>query len=672
VNYTLVSIIVPHHALGAAESQAIEGHVRASGLQFSLVKDTDSIDHIKTLTSKGQEPGVIIIGPGISHPIALARTIRAIWTVGQMLFVPSPASFEKARQELRHAPMIGPNWSLLEIEDPAFAKRIQRAVHSSQQRVRLRTTLDRANIKLSAPKPVDSLEYRRSKISEHYLANLLQESSDAIITLDTRDTVLYWSPAAERMFGLGGFAVESKAVSNLPFWSSSLDSYLEEMHSGRKSAAAEVKCSMGELEQYLEVSFSRVHDENNAFIGTSLTIRDISERNKLLEIERAARREAERMSRMKDEFLAILSHELRTPLSAVIGRAQLLKMQHRNAPELLSSLTVIERNAQLQAKLIEDLLDVSSIIAGKLHLDMQPISVAKLINTAIESVRTSSESKKIWVLEPPHVNDKLIQGDPYRLQQVLHNLLTNAIKFTPEGGQVQVHVTSNGPDIEITVQDNGVGISPDFLPMVFERFGQEDASITRRHGGLGLGLSIAKQLVELHGGAIRVASPGRNLGARFTVSLPILSDAQTSERPSVSITKTTENDSKILRNRRILVVEDVPDSRELVLDVLQTYGATVIAVESAEAALRSLETLVPDVLISDIGMPEMDGYELIKRIRSMGLADDKLPAIALTAFANPNDRARALMSGFQSHIAKPLIATDLVSAITRLIDATHQ
>ncbi len=672
MNYKLVLIIVPHTAQDIAESQAIAHHIRASGLEVACQEDINAVERLKDLASSGQEPAVVIIGPGISHAVTVARSVRAVWPTGQMLFMPGHVLFGKVQQDLRHAPMIGPNWSLLELEDPSFVQRVQRAVNSSLQRVRLRTTLDKANIRLNAPKPLDSLEYRRSVISEHYLASLLQQSLEAIVSLDPRNTVLYWSTGAERMFSLSAATAQTQPVSNLPFWSATLDPYLAQIHAGTRSVKTDVKCLLAEREVYLEVSFSRVHDENNGFIGISIVVRDVSEQQKMLEMERTARQDAERMSRLKDEFLALLSHELRTPLSAVIGRTQLLKMQHRTAPDLLSSLTVIERNAQLQAKLIEDLLDVSSIITGKLQLDMQPVSIAKIIFAAIESVKHLAENKKIWLIEPLHVSDKIIHGDPYRLQQILYNLLTNAIKFTPEGGQVQVDTTVIEANFDITVQDNGCGISPDFLPLVFERFGQEDATITRRHGGLGLGLSIVKQLVDLHGGVIRATSPGRDLGARFTVSFPILTSSGETEKPLIPSRESRPDNSGVLRNCRILVVEDVPDARSLVIDVLQAHGAEVIAVESAVAALRALDNAIPDILISDIGMPEMDGYELIKKIRSRGLTKDKLPAIALTAFASSADRARALVAGFQTHVAKPLIVSDLVSAVSRLIHGVEQ
>jgi PAS domain S-box-containing protein len=672
VNYQLVSIVVPHASHDMAEVQAIERHIQTNALQVLLLKDMEVVDCLKALVGTGQEPAVVIIGPGISHAITVARNVRAVWPTGQILFMPGHDLYEKVQQDLRHAPMIGPNWSLLELDDPAFVRKIQRAVSSSQQRVRLRTTLDKVNIQLSAPKPVDSLEYRRTVISEHYLASLLQQSSDAIISLDRHHTVLYWSAGAERMFGLSASAVQKQPVSSLPFWAATLDPFLAQIHSGGQSAKADVKCRIGERNAYLEVSFSRVHDENNVFIGTSLAVRDVSEQYKVLEAERNARQDAERISRLKDEFLAILSHELRTPLSAVIGRTQLLKMQHRNSPDLLSALTVIERNAQLQAKLIEDLLDVSSIITGKLQLDLQPISIAKAVSAAIESVKHLAEGKKIWLIEPPYVPDTFVQGDPFRLQQILYNLLSNAIKFTPESGQVRLDVTRTASNIEITVQDNGCGISPDFLPMVFERFGQEDASITRRHGGLGLGLSIVKKLVDLHGGSIRAASPGRDLGASFTVSFPIHSSSGEPGQLRLAAIESGGDVSSTLHSCRILLVEDVADARALVVDVLQAHGAEVVAVESAAAALRALDDFVPDILVSDIGMAEMDGYELIKQIRSQGITNEKLPAIALTAFASSADRARALVSGFQSHVAKPLIVSDLVNTVSRLIQCARQ
>lgn len=386
----------------------------------------------------------------------------------------------------------------------------------------------------------------------------------------------------------------------------------------------------------------------------------------MLEVERPRRHEAEQTSKMKDEFLAVLSHELRTPVTAVIGRTQLLKFHHRNEPDLLSALNIIERNAQLQAKLIEDLLDTSLVVTGKLHLKLQLVSIRQVVEAAVESVRPAVEHKQITLSEVFHPVVGFMHGDPHRLQQVFINLLTNATKFTPQGGHIQVTLSQIGSHFEVVVSDNGVGIDPEFLPYVFDKFGQEDASITRRYGGLGLGLSITKHLVKLHGGDVYASSPGRDRGARFTVSLPVHCRKLPEKGDSLNEPEKKEF-SAILTGRRILVVDDIADTRDLVAEVLQAYGAEVITVESGAAALQALESFHPDVLVSDIGMPDMDGYELIKRIRARGCTSEDLPALALTAFASPTDKDAAIQAGYQTHLAKPLIVTELTAAIERLI-----
>ncbi|MBA4143261.1 MAG: response regulator [Nitrosospira sp.] len=667
MNHQLVLLVEPDAHQGGEYFPVIKQHVRSSGLQLASVDVNNVVNRLTELTASGAEPAVVLIGPDAVNPVAVGRRIRAIWPVGQMLFVPGTAQLKKLQRELRHAPLIGPNWSLIEIDDPKLPQKIQRAAHSSQQRLRLRTTLDRANIKLRAPKPVDSLQYRRLTLSEHYLANLLEQSQDAIVSLDTRNTVLYWNTGAERMFKRNAGVVYGMPVAELPFWSLPLNACLEKIHGGIGTLTAEVKCPLPEGDIDLEISFSRVHDNNGSFIGTSLTLRDISLRNRMLQVERTKRREAERASRMKDEFLAVLSHELRTPLSAVIGRTQLLKMRHRNDPELLPALSVIERNAQLQAKLIEDLLDISSVVAGKLHLEMQPVPARQLIEAAVESIRPAADSKQIQLLEiiPPVAG--AIHGDPQRLQQVLFNLLANAVKFTPQGGHVEVTLSKNHSCFQITVSDSGIGIDQDYLPFIFDKFGQEDASITRRHGGLGLGLSIAKQLVKLHGGNIQASSGGRDMGASFTVTLPVHSTEAAETEQLTPSTPAEQQGAPTLSGRRILIVEDVADTRQIVTEILQDCGAEVVAVESGLAALAALDSFHPQVLVSDIGMPGMDGYELLKRIRARGFTGEKLPALALTAFASPADRESALLAGYQMHLAKPLIVAELTAAVAQLI-----
>jgi PAS domain S-box-containing protein len=666
LNHQLVLVIEPDVNQDDRYSLAIEQHARLVGLSVSSTHVTKAVDDIKESTAAGIEPAVVLFGPNVPNALAVARRIRSVWPIGQMLFVTDALQLEKLQRELRYAPMIGPNWSLVEISDLWLPQKIQKSAQASRQRARLRTTLDRANLTLSAPKTVDSLQYRRMVVSEHYLANLLEQSQDAIISLDIRNTVLYWNRSTERLFQQSADSVYGTHVAKLHFWSPSLDSCLQRIHTGISTLTAETSYALPDANLDLEILMSSVRDNTGRLIGISLVLRDISFRNQMLEVERARRREAEQTSKMKDEFLAVLSHELRTPLTAVIGRTQLLKFHHRNEPDLLSSLNVIERNAQLQAKLIEDLLDTSLIVTGKLHLKLQLVSIRQVVEAAVELIRPTAEHKQITLSEVFHPVVGFVHGDPHRLQQVFINLLMNATKFTPQDGNIDVTLSQAGSHFEVAVSDNGVGIDPEFLPYVFDKFGQEDVSITRRYGGLGLGLSITKHLVKLHGGDVHASSPGRNMGARFTVSLPV-HDLEIAGKKEVSPNEPEKECSDILAGRRILVVDDVADARDFVIEVLEAYGAEVIAVESGAAALQTLKSFHPDVLVSDIGMPDMDGYELIERIRAQGCTSEKLPALALTAFASPADRDAAIRAGYQTHLAKPLIVTELTSAVERLL-----
>ncbi|WP_156895780.1 hybrid sensor histidine kinase/response regulator [Massilia putida] len=664
MDYKLIVLVVPSPETGAVDT-GIARAAAALNLEIALAAPSDAAQRIRDLIGRGREPAVVLVAPGVDHATAVARQIRTVWEVGQILFVPANEHYRAVQNELRYAPMLGPNWSLIPQDDPRLGEKLARAVQASRQRTRLRTTLDRANIRLAAPKPIDDVAYRQSVISEHYLASLLQHSSDAIFSLDPHNGVLYWSKGAEQLFRFRPPA--RQRVNELPFWSPALDPLLERIHAGESPLKSELTAVIDGQKLHLEVSMARVQDENQAFIGTSIAVRDVSDVVRAIETERAARQHAERLGRLKDEFLALLSHELRTPLSAVIGRTQLLRMQHRNSPDIQSALEIIERNAKLQAKLIEDLLDVSAIITGKLILESQDILVTDLLSAAVASVQGLAAAKELELLTEFAIGDATIVGDADRLQQVLYNILNNAIKFTPSGGLIRVRADlGTGRDVRIVIEDTGCGISADFLPHVFDKFGQEDTSITRRHGGLGLGLSIAKQITEMHGGTIAVASPGRGLGTAFTLTFPIRLKHPDRE-PGPQHPATPAGHSQTLTQLKVLVVEDVADARQLVVDVLRAHGAHVLTAESATTALDVLRTETPDVLVSDIGMPDMDGYQLIEEVRRRGFSDAVLPAIALTAFASAADRQRALAAGFQAHVAKPLIVTELVSMLTTVM-----
>ncbi len=417
------------------------------------------------------------------------------------------------------------------------------------------------------------------------------------------------------------------------------------------------------------------------WFGTNTDIEDrqllAEERGQLLTAERAARAEAERSSRMKDEFLATLSHELRTPLNAILGWSQILAGGAKDADDLNEGLRTIERNARAQTQIIEDLLDMSRIISGKVRLDVQRIDLASVVRGAVETTKPAADAKGIR-LQP--VLDPLVStvyGDPNRLQQVMWNLLSNAIKFTPKGGRVQVLLERVNSHIEVSVIDTGEGIRAEFLPHVFDRFRQADASTTRRHGGLGLGLAIAKQLVELHGGDIRVKSSGAGMGATFTVSLPLAvihpePAREPQRRHPVSATANTipMESCQSLAGLKVLVVDDEPDARALIRRLLEDCDAVVTTASSAREGLERVRTERPDVLVSDIGMPDEDGCALIDQIRALELQQGgSTPAVALTAYARAEDRIRAIRAGFQMHISKPVEPAELIAIVASLAKA---
>lgn len=390
-----------------------------------------------------------------------------------------------------------------------------------------------------------------------------------------------------------------------------------------------------------------------------------AEREVLVEAERAARADIARVSRLKDDFLATLSHELRTPLTAILGWSKLLPRKTNDPEALARGLQVIERNAKAQVRLIDDLLDMNRIISGKVRLDVQPIDMAGLIDAALDAIRPAAEAKGIALRSNVNPVASPIAGDPNRLQQVIWNLLTNAVKFTPEGGWVEVNLLVHGPYLQLMVSDSGEGIPIEFLPHVFDRFRQADSSITRSRGGLGLGLSIVKQLVELHGGIVSATSEGTGKGATFTISLPFSAvyKAQIYEPPVAVTDAVMDLPNASLEGLTVLVVDDEDDARDLVSQVLQEAHANVHTASSAQQGLLVLKRLLPDLLISDIGMPELDGYQLMRQVRRLPPEEGgRVPAIALTAFASSQDRTRAMMAGFQVHVSKPIEPHELVAA----------
>jgi PAS domain S-box-containing protein len=418
-----------------------------------------------------------------------------------------------------------------------------------------------------------------------------------------------------------------------------------------------------------------VQDKDEAVLELVLIHQDVTdrkhaeeERSRLLAAEREARASAEAANRTKDEFLATLSHELRTPLNAILGWSQLLRMGGVQGEEFQHALETIERNGRAQARLVDDLLDLSRIITGKLKLEAQVVDLPTIVDAALDSVRPTAEARGVRLLPVLDSHATPVKGDANRLQQIAWNLLTNAVKFTPQGGRVEVYLTRVDDRAELVVNDTGAGISPEFLPYVFDRLRQADSSSTRRHGGLGLGLAIVRHLVELHGGDVRANSAGLGHGATFTVSLPLAKTAKTTRTNNGSTPGSAT--PHVLDGVRVLVVEDEADARELVSKILKIGGAEVTAVASASEAMKIFSGLAPQVLLSDISMPDEDGYALIRRIRALpDPAQAHTPAIAVTALARKEDRRDALDAGYQRHITKPIDPGALTKAVAELAHA---
>ena len=489
---------------------------------------------------------------------------------------------------------------------------------------------------------------------------------------------------AQRIFGYSAEEMIGKSIHVLipPERWGEEDEILSRISRGERVDHMEtVRVAKDGRQIFLSVTISPIRDLGGKVIGASKVARDITERKEAearqLETERAARAQAEHANRMKDEFLATLSHELRTPLNAILGWAQIL-CNHPDAEDVAEGAAIIERNARAQTQIIDDLLDMSRIISGKVRLDVQRIDLKPVVEAAIDTVRAAADAKGVrlqTVLDPLA---RPVSGDPNRLQQIFWNLLSNAIKFTPKNGRVQVVLERVNSHVEISVIDSGEGISPEFLPYVFDRFRQADASTSRQHGGLGLGLAIVKQLAELHGGTVRVKSGGPVQGSTFTVALPLTAIHPDSAPEEERRHPRGPHDTGAvplphlkLAGIKVLAVDDEPDARELVRRLLGGCDATVRTAGSAAEALAMIRVEAPDVLVSDIGMPEQDGYALIRQVRALGAEQGgNVPAVALTAYARSEDRMKAILAGFQMHVAKPVEGAELLTVIASLAGRT--
>ena len=517
------------------------------------------------------------------------------------------------------------------------------------------------------------------------LAFHVESSPLAVIEWDTDFRVSRWSESAERLFGWKAEEVIGKHVNEWRFvFADDVDAVA--LVTNRQREGVEIQgvlrnrnYTRGGSVLFCEWYNSVLHDDRGKLISVLSLVLDVTakqsaedERAASLLRERDARRHAEEADRLKDEFLATLSHELRTPLTSILGWASMIRNNEVEGPNAVRAIETIERNARSQARLIDDLLDVSRIITGNLRLDLHPLNLGPIVDAALDALRPTADVKGIRLQTHFAPEQCLIKGDPNRLRQVIWNLLSNAIKFTARGGNVSVDLNCVESTARLKVVDTGDGISSEFLPYVFDRFRQAEGSISRKQGGLGLGLAVARHLVELHGGTITAESEGLGTGATFTVDLPLAEERRDPARAEERRREVERRHSRSgvirLDGVHVLLVEDDDDSRKLLGTMLKRHGARVTSTKSAAEALEAFARDLPDVLISDIGMPDQDGYQLIRKLRTLPIEKGgSIPAIAVTGYASRKDRERALNSGYQQHIAKPVEQADIIRAIAALI-----
>jgi PAS domain S-box-containing protein len=528
--------------------------------------------------------------------------------------------------------------------------------------------------------------------SEERFRLLVEGVSDyAIFMLDVNGNVATWNIGAERIKGYSADEIIGKHFSIFypPDAKESGWPEHELVVAAEKGRFVDTgwRVRKDGTTMWANVTITAIRDDFGRLVGFAKLTRDLSERQRaeaaelasqqrdeILDAERSARMSAQRATRIKDEFLATLSHELRTPLSAILGWTQLLLRPETcmDPKGLQRAIEVIDRNARAQVQLINDLLDLSRIMAGKIRLDLQQISMMDIVQTAVDSAMPAADAKGIRLKAILDPTPSTISADGGRMQQVVWNLLTNAIKFTPKGGQVQVLLQRVNSHLELSVSDTGIGIPASFLPQVFDRFSQRDSSTTRSHGGLGLGLAICRQLVELHGGSISVTSQGEGQGSTFFVHLPVSIvqlDEEDAQRihPTVQGTAVESIALPKLGGVHAFVIDDEPDARDLIQRMLEDQGAQVTSFAAAEDALAALKGSRPTVIISDVGMPKMDGYQFMRSLRADEARNDRIPALALTAFARSEDRKRSLLAGYQAHLAKPFDMAELILVVADLV-----
>jgi PAS domain S-box-containing protein len=498
------------------------------------------------------------------------------------------------------------------------------------------------------------------------LSSIVASSEDAIVSKDLNGIITSWNRAAERMFGYTAAEAIGRPIT-LIIPADRMDEEDFVLSRIRKNLSVDhfetIRRRKDGETIHVSLTISPIHNPDGSVAGASKIARDITQQRELAT-------QLEEANRLKDEFLATLSHELRTPLHSILGYTQMLRLGGLDRERQDGALQIIERNAKALAQLVSDVLDISRIISGKIRLDLQRCELGPIVAAALDSVQPTFAAKGVRLnrmIEPRNI---VVLGDPTRLQQIIWNLLSNAVKFTPTGGRVQLVLAHTRREAEIVVSDSGVGIAPEFLPHLFERFRQADSRPTRQYGGLGLGLALVRHFAELHGGAVQASSDGPGRGATFRVSLPMVDTGSSDADATNDAQREPGAFGGRLRGVTVLAVDDDKDSLQLLEEILRSAGAAVLCASSAAAALRVLDIQKPDVIISDLGMPGRDGFEFIAAVRQRSFErGGQVPAAALTAYARAEDRRRALAAGFQLHLSKPIDPAELIESVAALASA---
>ena len=648
----------------AEDSALIRAAAAAAGLAVTTCASSRT-EISRALDADDAE--LAIIAPDVPEPSVAARTLRRRTPQLRVLLVTDRDAAD-LRRELGHEPG-GTPATARPVADELQAA-LRRLLGQATRQRRVRTTLDRINIQLATRPVLDPVDYRRLVLSDRFLTAMADATPDVVIATDMQGRLVRCNRTAERLLGRPSPALIGELLEAVcePTLARALRSAVERIAAGAERVVADAAVSDGAI--LFEVITVPVQGDGRR-IGALSVARDMTVRRTL---ERRLRDRADQLqvaARQKDEFLMIVSHELRTPLTAILGWSRMLQQgvvvgqaKSRHALE------VVERNAQSLTQLVGDLLDVARIANGKVRLDVRPIDPAIGVSAAVDAVRPSAQAKKLRlevILDP---KAGTIAADADRLQQIAWNLLTNAVKFTPKGGRIQVRLERVNSSIELVVSDNGPGIAPDFVPYAFDRFRQQEAGTTRVHGGLGLGLAIVRQLAELHGGSVSIESPPAG-GATVRVSLPVLiagGDAHIASRlhPVAEGSAPSVLPLARLDGTSVLLVDDDADSRKVLATMLFAAGAEVHVAASGDEALSALAELTPTVLISDVEMPGMDGFTFIRHVRTLPGVAAAVPAIALTAHARTEDRLAALNAGFHHHVAKPCDPAELTATVASL------